>query len=83
MFIWDCTWGMRHAEVTANTATGARKAARKAWGKTLRCPKDHEIEVFIRRHNDGMPVKPEPSGADTVVARIRNTPTTPRQQENW
>lgn len=83
MFIWICTWGSRTAEVTANTAIGAKKAARKAWGKTLRRPEDSEIQAFIRRHEDGTPVKPDPSAADLVAARVRNMPTTPRQQENW
>lgn len=83
MFIWDCTWGSRHAEVTSNTAIGARKKARKVWGRTVRRPEDSEIVVFIRRHEDGTPVKPEPTGADAVVARVMSAPTTPRQSEDW
>ena len=59
MFIWDCTWGSRTAAVEAHTQIGARKAARRAWGRTIRRPEDHEIEAFIRRLPDGTPVKPE------------------------
>lgn len=83
MFVWDCTWGSRTAEVQARTQIGARKAARKAWGKTMRRPDDHEIQAFIRRHEDGTPVKPEQSAADAVAASVRNMPTKPRQQEDW
>lgn len=82
MFLWDCTWGSRTAAVTARTAIGAKKAACKAWGRTVRRPEDSEIQVFIRRHEDGTPVRPE-SGADAVVARIMSQKTPPRQQEDW
>lgn len=83
MFIWDCTWGSHKAEVTAKTAIGARKKARKAWGRTVRRPEDHEIEVFIRRLPDGTPIKPVESAADKVAQRVYTMPTPPCQQEDW
>lgn len=83
MFIWDWSWGSRNGEVTARTAVGARRQARKALGRTMRRPEDSEIQVFIRRLPDGTPVKPEPSAADAVVARIMSAPTPKRQHEDW
>jgi hypothetical protein len=86
MFVWDCTWGTRTAAVEANTQIGARKAARKVWGRTVRRPEDHEIQCFIRHHEDGTPVKPEPrqpSPADLVTQRVYSAPVARRQQEDW